>query len=454
MHRIAHYVSGGLIVTLPGPDEDHNPETAAHAGRRAARQPDVPYDKRIEAARFIEDLTASYQGGWYSVISLHGGGSPAAMKQEIWRNYPVGNKVELVERLLERGVLAEPTAARSRANRQPGQVLATQAARRQRDDDQWSRCRRRRAERASMSEPTTQTYADVPPPLARRPRRLLGRAGGADRLAAAVRRRSATQPAAVRALVRRRRDQPLPQRRRPPPRGARRPDGADLRLDRDRRASASTASPSCTPRCSAWRRCCVALGRAAGRPRPDLHADDPRGRVRDARLRAHRRDPLGGVRRLRQRQPGERASTTPSRSVIVSADAGSRAGKVVAYKPLLDEAIRLATHKPAQVLLVDRGLAPMRRVAGRDVDYAALRERHLTRQRALRLGRVDAPELHPLHQRHDRQAQGRAARHRRLRGGAGREHEAHLLRPGRRDLLLDQRHRLGGRPQLHRLRRR
>jgi len=44
--------------------------------------PSVPYDKRIEVARFIEDLTASYQGGWYSMISLHGGGSPAAMKQE------------------------------------------------------------------------------------------------------------------------------------------------------------------------------------------------------------------------------------------------------------------------------------------------------------------------------------------------------------------------------------
>ena len=43
--------------------------------------PDVTYDKRIEAERFLEDLTASYQGGWYSVISLHGGGSPAAMKQ-------------------------------------------------------------------------------------------------------------------------------------------------------------------------------------------------------------------------------------------------------------------------------------------------------------------------------------------------------------------------------------
>ena len=37
MHRLAHYVSGGLIVALPGPDEDHNPETASLARRRARR---------------------------------------------------------------------------------------------------------------------------------------------------------------------------------------------------------------------------------------------------------------------------------------------------------------------------------------------------------------------------------------------------------------------------------
>jgi propionyl-CoA synthetase len=64
-------------------------------------------------------------------------------------------------------------------------------------------------------------------------------------------------------------------------------------------------------------------------------------------------------------------------TVIVSADAGSRGGKVVPYKPLLDEALRLAVHKPQQVLLVDRGLAPMSLVEGRDHDYAAMRERHL-----------------------------------------------------------------------------
>ena len=63
--------------------------------------------------------------------------------------------------------------------------------------------------------------------------------------------------------------------------------------------------------------------------------------------------------------------------VIVSADAGSRSGKVVAYKPLLDEAISLAAHKPAKVLLVDRGLSQMAKVEGRDEDYASLRAAHL-----------------------------------------------------------------------------
>jgi propionyl-CoA synthetase len=63
--------------------------------------------------------------------------------------------------------------------------------------------------------------------------------------------------------------------------------------------------------------------------------------------------------------------------VVVSADAGSRGGKVLAYKPLLDEALRLAQQPPQKVLLVDRGLAPMDRVAGRDVDYATQREAQL-----------------------------------------------------------------------------
>ena len=62
--------------------------------------------------------------------------------------------------------------------------------------------------------------------------------------------------------------------------------------------------------------------------------------------------------------------------LIISADAGSRAGKRIAYKPLLDEAIALSTHKPVSVLMVDRGLLPFERVAGRDFDYAELRRQH------------------------------------------------------------------------------
>ena len=66
-----------------------------------------------------------------------------------------------------------------------------------------------------------------------------------------------------------------------------------------------------------------------------------------------------------------------SPKLVISADAGSRGGKAVAYKPLLDEAIRLSSHKPASVLLVDRELATMDLVAGRDHLWAALRQKHL-----------------------------------------------------------------------------
>ncbi len=63
--------------------------------------------------------------------------------------------------------------------------------------------------------------------------------------------------------------------------------------------------------------------------------------------------------------------------LLVTADAGMRAGRAIPYQPLVDEALRLARHPPARVLIVDRGLDPaMRRTPGRDIDYAALRDTH------------------------------------------------------------------------------
>ncbi len=62
--------------------------------------------------------------------------------------------------------------------------------------------------------------------------------------------------------------------------------------------------------------------------------------------------------------------------VIFSADAGSRAGKVIEYKPLLDEAIRLSSRPPEKVVIFNRGLAAVKLDAKRDLDWAQAVEPH------------------------------------------------------------------------------
>ncbi len=64
-------------------------------------------------------------------------------------------------------------------------------------------------------------------------------------------------------------------------------------------------------------------------------------------------------------------------ALLVTADGGSRMDKVIRYKPLVDESIRLSKHPPARVLICDRGLDPeMPRVPERDVDWAQLAKEH------------------------------------------------------------------------------
>ena len=201
--------------------------------------------------------------------------------------------------------MSSPSPARKiTAIRQPGQVLRRRlhaaVARRP-----WWRCRSHVPQRSPDERTRKADLRRVPPPLARRSRRLLGRAGGAHRLAAAVRRRvcDTSRPPFARWFVggttnlcHNAVDRHL----------AARADaaGADLRLDRDRQRArlqlrrAARGGP-------AHGRGAARARRGQGRSRAALHADDPRGGVRDAGLRADRRDPLGRVRRLRQRQPGE-----------------------------------------------------------------------------------------------------------------------------------------------------
>ena len=93
----------------------------------------------------------------------------------------------------------------------------------------------------------------------------------------------------------------------------------DLHVDRGARQAAGARSTTArspgrcgrTPTASSATRSrlCAGMlrrsGRREGRPRDHLHADGARGRDRDARVRAPRRDPLGGLRRLRRQRAGQ-----------------------------------------------------------------------------------------------------------------------------------------------------
>ena len=64
--------------------------------------------------------------------------------------------------------------------------------------------------------------------------------------------------------------------------------------------------------------------------------------------------------------------------LLLCASCGIEAGRVVTYKNLVDEAIRLATFKPQACLVLQRPQAEAALIAGRDHDWAALRSAAIT----------------------------------------------------------------------------
>ena len=139
--------------------------------------------------------------------------------------------------------------------------------------------------------------------------------------------------------------------------------------------------------------------------------------------------------------------------VILSASCGIEVNRVVPYKPLLDEAIKLAQHKPRRVshpaapaMRGDAGRGPRPRLA-QDVGARG----QLRQDQRMRAGRRHRSALHPLHLGHDRHPKRRGARQWRPHGRAEMVDAISLRRQSGRDLVVRLRHRLGGRPLLHRL---
>ncbi len=137
---------------------------------------------------------------------------------------------------------------------------------------------------------------------------------------------------------------------------------------------------------------------------------------------------------------------------IITADEQLRGGKQLPLKAIVDEAIALGGCESLKNVVV------YQRTGGK-IAWEPSRDRwlhELMRQPAhhlrTRMGGRRAPAVPAVHQRLHRQAQGRAAQHRRLPAACGADHQVDLRPEGRRRLLVHRRHRLGHRPHLHHLR--
>ena len=129
--------------------------------------------------------------------------------------------------------------------------------------------------------------------------------------------------------------------------------------------------------------------------------------------------------------------------LVISASCGIEPGRVVAYKPLLDQAIALS---PAPARDLPDPAAPHAERGARRRARPRLRRGDGGRSAARSgAGGGDRSALHPLHLGHDGQAQGHRARQWRPRRRAAQLHAHDLRRRRRRGDVHRLRHRLGGR---------
>jgi hypothetical protein len=202
---------------------------------------------------------------------------------------------------------------------------------------------------------------------------------------------------------------------------------------------------------SAFANVLKSLGVEARRPDRAVPAAHPRAGHRDARVRPDRRRPQRGLRRLQRRvapRPHQR-----------------RAGRAARHRrrrlpPRADRAPQADGRRGSRTRRPSRTSSSCSARPARHSRGRAGRARPLVPPPdAARLGRLPARgdgqrghALHPLHVRHDGEAEGHRPHDRRLSGRHVRHHAVGLRPEGRRRLLVHRRHRLGHGPQLRRLR--
>jgi 4-hydroxybutyryl-CoA dehydratase/vinylacetyl-CoA-Delta-isomerase len=93
--RLAHDIAGGFIATLPYEADFKAPETRPYIEKYFAANPEFPTEHRIRMARLLENMT----GGTALAESMHGAGSPQAMRVMLLRETNLEHKKKLAKRL-------------------------------------------------------------------------------------------------------------------------------------------------------------------------------------------------------------------------------------------------------------------------------------------------------------------------------------------------------------------
>ena len=124
------------------------------------------------------------------------------------------------------------------------------------------------------------------------------------------------------------------------------------------------------------------------------------------------------------------ASTMRGRRSASRPRAASSPGAIVAYKPLLDRAIELASHKPERCVIYQRPRSTPATSCRVAISIGTMRVAGADAAR-LRAGGGDRSALHPVHVRDDRTAKRRRPRQRRPSRRAELDDEARLRRRSR-----------------------
>ena len=239
-----------------------------------------------------------------------------------------------------------------------------------------------------------------------------------------------------------------------PPRARRpqRPGRADLRFPRHQHQCRPSPTAACCPRCNCSAPCCAtsASRRATSSSSTCRWCRKRCSPCWPARASAPSIRWCSAASRPRNSPP---ASTTAKPKVILSASCGIEGARVIPYKPLLDEAIKLAKHKPDTCLILQRPQCEAhahRRPRPRLAQGVGARGQ-LRQDLRMRAGRRHRSALHSLHLGHDRHSERRGARQWRPHGRAQMVDAKSLRRRSGRSVVVGLRRRLGGRPLLHRL---